>query len=235
MPLTKYSIFLDVVQNVYFEEVAAALSCTRARQALPLPLDNSANAVATNHRILWTFLTKCVSITRVPGTWQHSGQYEPAVSSSLCFQAPMHCIAFLAMLSILAKWFSCSACYIQVTPSFSSPFPLRSRLLPMPLATLSCTLSRWLCHVPVFCSTEDLEEIREVKSVCPLWLKEHMILPTWLSNGSFFYLGPSLVISHYITCIALEQRLSVLSTLSVKIAAWLCNLKKIISILFIKT
>lgn len=52
MPLTKYSIFLDVVQNVYFEEVAAALSCTRARQALPLPLDNSANAVATNHRIL---------------------------------------------------------------------------------------------------------------------------------------------------------------------------------------
>lgn len=226
MPLTKYSILLDVVQNVYFEEVAAALSCTRARQALPLTLDNSGNAVVKNHRILLAqfghfrpnvaALLECLVRDSTQDSITH-------LSSSLCFQALMYCIAFLAMLSMPAKWFSCSACYIQATPSFPSPFPLSSRLLLVPLSSLPCMLSRWLslCHVPAFCSPKGLREIREVKQ-CDLTEGAHdsaHLAFQWFS----FCLGPLLVISHCITCIALEQRLAVLSTLSVKIAAWLCN------------
>lgn len=106
MPLTKYSILLDVVQNVYFEEVAAALSCTRARQALPLTLDNSGNAVVKNHRIRLAqfghFLPNVAALLEclVRDSTQDSITH---LSNSPCFQALMYCIAFLAMLSMPAK------------------------------------------------------------------------------------------------------------------------------------
>lgn len=141
----------------------------KVRRALPLTLVNFAYAAAIKHRILCVWLrhfhTKCVSIARVPVT-PHS-VLSRSLSNSLYFQVPMFCIPCLATLSILAKWFFCSACYVQKSWGYIKFLPLAhmgltlEKLLLLHLAfwRVWSSLWRWRFHI----------QTREIRQDAEVW------------------------------------------------------------------